>query len=207
MSKFNNFPATELGKISNAYSAARKGLEALVTDIGKGTQKGSKFDTTFIKYCGVVEKDSLNYLVDACKAMSAKIASLTFKVYYDANYTHGNAQMMSYSTRDVASGKNIATVSDIESWETTQINTGGSRMTIGPSCFTNPMWAQDAQCVIETLLHELSHHAAGTVDDTSGGECYGIAGVNRLKAQGSDRAVRNAENVGFFCMAWVGRIN
>jgi hypothetical protein len=207
LSKFNNFSASDLSKIKPAYDAARKGLESLIIDIGNGTGRGTKFDTNFVKYFGPVEKSSLIYLTDCVKAMAAKIASLTFKVYYDANYTGGNAMMASYITRNVATGQNFASVDDIQNLELAQTNTGGSRMTIGPSCLTQTMWQQDGQCIIESFLHELSHHAAGTVDDNNGGECYGLIGVNRLKAMGSDRATRNAESVGFFCMAWVGRIN
>lgn len=207
MSKFNNFSSTDLPKITTAYDAARKGLEALVVDMAKGTGKGTKFDTNFVKYFGTVEKEGLNYLTEAVKAMQAKIASLTFKVYYDANYTSGNAMMSSYITRDVGTGQNFATVGDIQTLETTQINTGGSRMTIGPSCMSQVMWKQDDQCIIESFIHELSHHAAGTVDDSNGGDCYGLSGVNRLKATKSTRATRNAENVAFFCMAWVNRVN
>lgn len=206
MSKFNNFPTGDLTKITKAYDSARKGLTALGLEIGRGTHRGTKFDTNFQKYFGKVEKEGMTYAVDAVKAMQAKIASLTFQVFYDANYTSGNAMMSSYTSYDFTALKSIATIGDIQNWETTQMNTGGSKMTIGPSCMSQEMWKQDDQCIIESFLHELSHHAAGTVDDTNGGDCYGLSGVNRLKALGSARSTRNAENVAFFCMCWVGRV-
>jgi hypothetical protein len=191
-------------------------LEILVTEIardGTGT-KNKKFNSMFTKYMGDKKdkksgkelQSSINHLVDTVKAMNSKIASFTFTVRYNAGIS-GNAECASF--RSVWNGQKL-TVSEIQTMEDDvsfgKTQRGGSVMTIGPGTFTNSMYALDSQCVIETFLHELAHHAAGAIDDNSGGECYGLTGVNRLKAIGPDDAVRNAENVGFFCMNWVAAI-
>jgi hypothetical protein len=75
-------------------------------------------------------------------------------------------------------------------------------MRLGNNFFAMPFVSLSEQSQTETFLHELSHHAAGTIDDSNGGECYTMTGVNRLKGLGPVRAVRNAENVGFFCARW-----
>jgi len=216
MPTFTGFTGTNASDVNKAYKAARQGLEALVKDIAEnGTKVGSKFDTQFKKYMGdpgstaagaKETKASLEVLVDTCKAMNAKVASVTFKVAYNGALS-SNAEMLSFSAMFNNAGLSSAQIQDLEdsvSFGASQ--RGGSQMTIGPGFFANPAFAIDAQCHVESFLHELSHHAAGTIDDTNGGECYGITGVNRLKGLGPARAVRNAENVGFFCMAWVNRI-
>lgn len=217
MPTFIGFTGTNANDVKKAHKAARQGLEALIADIyANGTKAGSKFDIQFKKYMGnpgnsvaggKETRDAIEVLVDTCKAMNAKVASVTFKVVYDGTLA-ANAEMLSFSAMFNNAGMKSAEIQDLEdsvSFGGTQ--RGGSQMTIGPNFFTNPAYAIDAQCHVESFLHELSHHAAGTIDDENGGACYGLAGVNRLKGLGPARAVRNAENIGFFCMAWVNRIS
>lgn len=71
-------------------------------------------------------------------------------------------------------------------------------MKLGQRFFTLPEISLSTQSQVETFLHELSHHAAATLDDKTGGECYDWSGITRLKGLGPLRAVRNAENIGFF---------
>jgi hypothetical protein len=216
MPTFTGFTGTNATDVNKAYKAARQGLEALVKDIAEnGTKVGSKFDTQFKKYMGDPGKtvagnketrDAIDVLVDTCKAMNAKIASVTFKVVYNSALS-SNAEMLSFSSMFNNASLNSGAIQDlVDNYAYGTAKSGAMPMTIGPGFFTNPAYALDAQCHVESFLHELSHHAAGTIDDTNGGECYGLAGVNRLKGLGPARAVRNAENVGFFCMAWVNRI-
>lgn len=75
-------------------------------------------------------------------------------------------------------------------------------MRLGPAIGDMPFAESGCQCQVETFLHELSHHAAGTIDDKARGECYERQGVLRLRAAGPARAVRNAENVAFFAMEY-----
>jgi hypothetical protein len=210
MPSFIGFSGTDSRNVAKAYKAARQGLESLVADIYKGTGAGTKFHIQFKKYMGNAPSgaggtkefnSAITTLVETCKAMNAKIASFTFKVVYDANLG-SNAEMLSFA---IAS-KTASEIQDLVDGYAYAQGHGAMPMTVGPGMFANPAWAIDAQCHVESFLHELSHHAAGTIDDTQGGECYDLTGVNRLKAIGPTRAVRNAENVGFFCMAWVNRI-
>jgi hypothetical protein len=171
----------------------------------------------FTKYMGTLQVGSdfqkhMNHLVETIKAMNIKIASYTFVVRYKDSLT-SNACCSSFKSVWVNGGqKYIYSVAEIQSMEDAasfdkNTQRGGSEMSIGPGAFQNPMYALDSQCLIETFLHELAHHAAGAFDDEDGGTCYGMNGVNRLKALGPARAVRNAENVAFFCMNWVTAIN
>jgi hypothetical protein len=66
-----------------------------------------------------------------------------------------------------------------------------------PKFFNLPFKAKDRQTQVETLIHELSHHAANTEDETVLGiTCYEAIGVKMAKWAG--KAANNAENHGFF---------
>ena len=118
MAKFIGFPSQEESIILKAYKASREGLEKLVTELSKGTGKGTTFDTNFTKYMGTgstaVTKESITYLEDIVKAMHIKIASLTFNVHYDASYTSANASMYSYSSVFGGQKLSVADIQDLE---------------------------------------------------------------------------------------------
>jgi hypothetical protein len=64
-----------------------------------------------------------------------------------------------------------------------------------------PEISLDNPSLTGTLIHELSHLSAATIDDDTYGNPYGRGGVKNLAEQGGpDRAVRNAENVAYFCI-------
>lgn len=216
MPTFVGFTGRNAIDIGKAYRAARQGLEALVADIARnGTRPGTRFDIQFQRFMGNAgntaagareTRQAIDVLVDTVRAMNAKVASITFKVVYDPSIAE-NAQMLSFSAVENNAALNSAEIqARVDKFAYGPKQYGAMPMLIGPQFFTLPPFAIDAQCHVQVFLHELSHHSAGTIDDEDGGECYQLAGVNRLKALGPARAVRNAENVGFFCMGWVHRI-
>lgn len=216
MPTFIGCTGTNATDIDKAYRAARQGLEALVADIARnGTRRGSRFEVQLRRHMGNAGntpsghkqmREAIDVLVDTVRAMNAKVASITFKVVYDPSIAE-NAQMLSFSAVDNNAALNSAEIqARVDKFAYGPRQYGAMPMLIGPQFFTLPPFAIDAQCHVQVFLHELSHHSAGTIDDEDGGDCYELAGVNRLKALGPARAVRNAENVGFFCMGWVHRI-
>jgi hypothetical protein len=206
MARFEGFSATDAVTIDRVYKSARAGLEKLVAAAGS-----TAWRTAFAADMGVATgqalKDAEGVLQKSVSNMFMRIATVSFKVYYDAALP-ANAEMTSFagtSPSDITSA-----VDDFRSgnqdWNLASGKTGtvGGKMTmrIGPALFAMPFTSLSVQSQVETFLHELSHHSAGTIDDTNGGECYGLVGVTRLKNLGPTRAVRNAENVGFFCVRW-----
>ena len=70
-------------------------------------------------------------------------------------------------------------------------------ITVTPLFFTLPFRAKDKDSQVETLVHELSHHAANTNDEkVLGITCYGMLGVKAARFAG--KAANNAENYGYF---------
>lgn len=68
---------------------------------------------------------------------------------------------------------------------------------INDAFFNLSLRAMDSENMVQTVLHELSHHAANTADETFAGvELYGAPGV--WFAIKSGVAHNNAENYGFF---------
>lgn len=68
---------------------------------------------------------------------------------------------------------------------------------IRPSFFGLPFKAKDVDTQVETLIHELSHHAANTDDEVVNGKtCYGLSGVRSAKQAG--KGANNADNIGYF---------
>jgi hypothetical protein len=68
---------------------------------------------------------------------------------------------------------------------------------IMPSFFTLPFKGKDEDTQVETIVHELSHHAANTNDESvSGVDCYSYNGVQAAVRAG--KATNNAENYGYF---------
>jgi hypothetical protein len=63
-----------------------------------------------------------------------------------------------------------------------------------------PEFALHGPSLTGTLIHELSHLSAATIDDDADGNCYEWPGVQLLASKGPGRAVRNAENVAYFCL-------
>jgi len=202
MPSFTGFSTLHLSQVKLAYQTTRSTLEKIMTNDLAGASPSAKFRSEFKKFIGDVSskqdvggemKKAEMLLIDTIKAMNAKVASLTFKVQFDANLT-ANAEMLSWRF----SQGNIQDLEDMESFSTSQ--RGGSPMTIGPKFFILPPKSLTQQSQAQSFMHELSHHAAGTIDD--GNPCYGQQGVDRLKGLGPLRAVRNAENVAFFIVQW-----
>ena len=75
---------------------------------------------------------------------------------------------------------------------------GPSRMSIYPLFFDLPFFAKDAQCQVQSFLHELSHCAAGTLD-IDAPACYGMEGVRYCMRNGT--SAMNAENIAMFLTA------
>lgn len=68
---------------------------------------------------------------------------------------------------------------------------------IMPAFFELPYRGKDQDTQVETLIHEMSHHAANTDDEkVLGVTCYGLMGVKAARLAG--KASNNAENYGYF---------
>ena len=66
-----------------------------------------------------------------------------------------------------------------------------------PGFFSLPFKAKDQDTQVQTLIHELSHHAANTDDEEVNGEtCYGLSGVRAARQAG--KGANNADNIGYF---------
>lgn len=208
MAKFDNFSERNLAKVGKIYKVARQTLEAANADFDS-----QRFRTAFTKYMGnlggvPVVKKSEERLKQTIRAMHMRAGTLSFSVVYEPTLG-ANADMWNPQEHR---GKSMAEVQDaIDTLrsggdhgdaEGPIVANGGVVMRLGPAVWDMPFTSRFQQSQVETFLHELSHHAAGTIDDTMGGECYDLVGVNRLKGVGPVRAVRNAENVGFFLMEY-----
>jgi hypothetical protein len=201
MPSFTGFSADQLTQVKSAYQTTRKTLEQIVTHDLAGGSPSAKFRTQFKNWIGDIParqdvhgevNTAEDVLISTIKAMSAKVASLTFKVQYDGTMG-ANAKMLSFRFDQ----GNVQDLTD--EWSFSHDQRGGNPMTIGPAFFTLPAKSMGQQSQAQSFMHELSHHAAGTIDDgDAANPCYGQQGVDRLKGLGPLRAVRNAENVAFF---------
>jgi hypothetical protein len=199
MAKFNGFNANQMVVVDSAYREARRVLERAVERAGTSTWR-EVFKRVMGSATGNALKEAEGALEETIKTMHLRIAGASFDVTYEPTFTNTNADMLSGKFSQSGGGALHTTFID----ELRQQGVAPARlpMRLGPNFFTMPERDMFGQSRIETFLHELSHHAAGTIDDSNGGECYGLEGVNRLKGLGPKRAVRNAENVGFF-LVWV----
>lgn len=200
MPTFHGFNAVQEPIVRRAYTRARSALQLCVTSTTQGRGTDRVFDTMFARFMGSIApaadttravKQARDILIKTITSMNARIASTTFTVTFDPHSTD-NAAMLSFQH----TAGDIQTLNDEYSF--CRRGAGGALpMTIGPPFFGEPDFSLTDQSQVQTFLHELSHHAAGTVDLG-----YGMAGVQACVVQGPLVAVRNAENVGFFCVQW-----
>ncbi len=201
MAKFEGFSARQLPKVKEMYKSARLALEEAVGDFDS-----ANFRNLFQKWMGNAGglnavKSGEKALQGIIKAMNARIATLAFTVSYNPNLAD-NAEMQ-HPHRAGALAGNPSVQNVLDATDSLRMQFGNIiQMVLGPAVFKMPFAEAGVQSQVETFLHELSHHAAMTVDDTVGGECYGKTGVLRLKALGPARSVYNAENVGFFLVEY-----
>ena len=197
MAKFKNMSDDQLLVVNRVYRAARVGLEKAVQDFGS-----DRFRRSFSHVMGAgdlnVVKKAEQVLEKTIQAMFMRVATVSFSVEYNANFgAHTNADMLSFG------GAGIDDVTNLVDEYRSQLGNGDMMpMRLGDNFFSMDYISLSGQSQVETFLHELSHHAAGTIDDTNGGPCYEMVGIRRLKGLGPTRAVRNAENVGFFCVRY-----
>jgi hypothetical protein len=197
MAKFRNFSAAQQVTLDTVYRACRRGLERLTNDVGS-----QNYRTHFALWMGggsvATVKQAEDILNKELRNMFMRIATVSFSVEYNAAFgAHTNADMLSFSGASPDAVTNL-----VDEYRSGAGVADMMPMRLGDRFFAMPFKSLTEQSQVETFLHELSHHAAGTLDDTNGGECYGTVGVNRLKGLGPLRAVRNAENVGWFCTNW-----
>jgi hypothetical protein len=209
MAKFDGFSDGQLITMKKIYDAANLALEMCVKDFGT-----AQFRTRFRDWMGTAGglnaiKAGEKNLEQSIRAMFMRARTLAFTVRYDSTMAD-NADMWGFTGADL-SGPDVATLVDeyrsqsqshTDSSGVVRVKQGSVVMRMGPAIWGMPFTSLQDQSQVETFLHELSHHAAGTIDDKNGGECYGLTGVKRLKGLGPARAVRNAENVGWFCVTY-----
>lgn len=199
MAKFHGFSAEQQVVVSQVYRQCRVVLENAVARAGS-----SAWRDVFTRIMGGAQGNALKSAESALEksimAMHMRIGGLSFDVSYDGATT-ANASML--SGKHTASGGGAGHTSYIDELRQNGKAPATLPMKLGAAFFNMPDRSLFEQSKVETFLHELSHHAAGTIDDKNGGECYEWTGVTRLKGLGPSRAIWNAENVGFFCV-WVG---
>jgi hypothetical protein len=156
-------------------------------------------------------------LKDTLDVMARRIKTPSFKIIYDDTLDPGaaHAWMMSLQEEDVFGQKaphriwNVKEVASevdrMRSGQTGPKFSGGKLdeqlpLAIGSGFFALPMRHLRHQCQVGVFLHELSHHAAATKDDDQGGPCYDWVGVQNIRSKGPAYAVRNAENVSYYCL-------
>lgn len=210
MAKFEGFNQTQLTEVKKIYTESRVILEKIVKDFDS-----AQFRQRFKDWMGTASvsdlKSAEKSLQSSINVMFSRVATLSFCVTYDAGMSANgtNADMWGFTGADMSAQDVLTLADDYRSSNLSVVDAGITRvsggalvMRLGSNLWTMPFKSLTEQSQVETFIHELSHHAAGTIDDKNGGECYGLTGVNRLKAAGPARAVRNAENVGFFCMSY-----
>ncbi|MBL8436868.1 MAG: hypothetical protein JNM61_01590 [Zoogloeaceae bacterium] len=200
MAKFKGFSGPQQIVVTQIYRDARRILENAYA--AAGTENWRKvFGLIMGGATGSALKSAEKSLEETIKVMHMRIAGQSFDVTYEPTFTNTNADML--SGKFSASGGGAMHTTFIDDLRQQGVAPDRLPMRLGPNFFTMPDRHLFEQSKVETFLHELSHHAAGTIDDSVGGECYGWTGVTRLKGIGPARAIWNAENVAFFC-TWVG---
>ena len=199
MGKFNGFSCAQLPVVRKAYQESRRVLESIVS----GKLGSEQFRQVFQRVMGggAAARAAERTLEETLKVMHLRIAGQSFDVTWEPTFTNTNADMLSGNYAASGGGSSHTTFID-------QLRQDGQAparlpMRLGPNFFSMPFRHLFEQSQVETFLHELSHHSVGTIDDSTSGNCYGWSGVCHVKGLGPDRAVRNAENVGFFCL-WLG---
>lgn len=226
MAKFDGFEGSNGTQIKLIHKAALKTLEAAVKQLEMFT-----FRSNFEKWMGTrsgaaavsgggsrpnlqsasgaiselnLRKEAEDRLRSTIKEMFNRLNTMSFTVVYDAQMAP-NADMVNMNGASISEHRD-----QVDDYRTSDkadavgplVRGGGLVMRIGPNVWSMPFTSFTDQSQVETYLHELSHFAVGTIDDELGGECYGLTGVQRLRSVGFVRAVRNAENVGFFLMEY-----
>jgi hypothetical protein len=192
MAKFRNFSVAQQPVIDAVYRRCRIALEKAVADFGTDGFRRS-FQQVFGGGSVATIKQGEAILEQTIKNMFMRLQTLSFSVEYAALGGGENANMLSFAGAAPNDVTNL-----VDSYRSANGNAEAMPMKLGPNFFAMDRISLTEQSQIETFLHELSHHAAGTIDDKVGGECYTMTGVMRLKGLGPLRATRNAENVGFF---------
>ena len=200
MAKFHNFSGPQQLEVTRIYRECRRVLESTVAAAGSDKWR-QVFGMIMGGGSGKGLKDAESALEESIKVMHLRIGGQSFDVTYEPTFTNTNADML--SGKHTASGGGALHTTFIDDLRQKGSAPDRLPMRLGPNFFAMPDRHLFEQSKIETFLHELSHHAVGTIDDSAGGECYGWTGVTRLKGLGPSRAVWNAENVGFFC-TWLG---
>ena len=213
MAKFDGFSAAQMVVVNRVYRAARLALERAVEDLGREKYRRlfaeimGSVDVTGIRMQGTGKKqlDPLKRIKSAeetlnltIKQMHGRVGTQSFDVTFgDSTALDGaNADMLSYSAPAPKDNDGL-----IDAYRSDSNNRPRMPMRLGSPFFAMPFKHLSEQSQIQTFLHELSHHAAGTIDDDRFGPtgCYEWSGVVAMKGAGPNKAVRNAENVGFFC--------
>ncbi len=199
MSKFAGFNPQQLVEVQRIYRQARRVMENVVS-----RADSDNWRTVFGQIMGSAQGSALKEAETALKksltAMFMRIGGVSFEVRYGGASTD-NASMLSGS--HAVSGGGSDHTSFIDGLRQDGSAPAMLPMTLYDNWFAMPDYSVTEQSKVETFIHELSHHAAGTIDDKTGGECYEWTGVTRLKGLGPARAIWNAENVAFFCV-WAG---
>lgn len=193
MPKFVGFDAAQMVILDRAYRKSRYLLEIAVNDIGL-----TRYRRCFDEFMGFGtlqdNKKAEEILNTTIKKMFMSVATLSYQVLFVPEMAEDVPASMLHPT-----GRTFEDVQDrLDEWNRTQNIHMPLSMEVGPIFFTLDEVRLMEQSQVQIFLHELSHHAAATIDDMSSGNCYGLSGVRRLKGLGPMRAVRNAENVSFF---------
>jgi hypothetical protein len=202
MVEFVGFSGVEDAQIQMAYQNAAQCLNAARADAGNAA-----YNIALKKYFGEAFFGPTDYskVTEVLNAMQRSIDMPSFKVVRVASDTsllsddrgvHATAEVYDYVSGQAPCDK-LGGFKEYNDKILTKALSGTVPIKIYDEFFGLPEKGPDLETRVSTLLHELSHHAAHTVDVfVSVAAGHGLLGVKAANFTGQSQI--NAENYGFF---------
>jgi len=207
---YKDFDTKQLTKIKSIVKKASDCLtNAQVAYICSADDPAHTWDTAFTKYFGKATKAATEDVVATLAHMQGEWEHDNFTVALQApdpkkpEDATENANVLAYTEQYL---HHRVPVGQKALWQKNKSLPKPSTLTIRPRTLAEGKdhlveFALDQQCGVQVFLHEMSHFSAG-LDDIDEPHCYGMAGVEYCKKKGIVSAVRNAENLGMFLLAF-----
>lgn len=202
---FKGFPDEQLarGIMADVMSVVDKTDSAIRAN-------DTKYKVAAATWFGTLSTADAATLKTGVHSIQRAFSRASFNVVYGTNCAAGeNARVEHYTGQDVVG----QTSSDIRS-NRTLTDSAKLELMLCARMFERryPRVKTNEQCQLQVVLHEMSHHGAGTIDvlDTragagAGAKLYELSGAKHARASGT--AIQNAENWGFFMMEFYNLIN
>jgi hypothetical protein len=187
MPKFVGFNAGQMVIVDRVYRKSRYVLEKAVNDIGL-----TRYRTYFDDLMGSSDSSSDNKNADAILGATIRKMFMCVATFnYQVQYCPDNFR--AYATMQCPPGHTFEDVQDrLDEWNRTRSIQAPLLMRLNPAFFILEEVSLFEQSQVQVFLHELSHHAAATIDDLN------AVDTKRLRGLGPMRAVRNADSVACF---------